>query len=161
MKKLLHFLILSLFLFSLSGCLIESEEESDGDDFKLTCRIDGEKRTFYAGGFGLDEYDNTYNNFYENKDNDEEYFSMQFPGSVTAGVYDQDSADFSIGYYDESGESYSSIYSGSTLTLTITEWGVEDGDSIEGTFSGNFCGPSGCKAITEGTFESELVVNKK
>jgi hypothetical protein len=156
-KHCIGFLFIAL-LASFSACFSEDDK---GDDYKLTCKIDGVSRTFYAGKFGLDTYDNTYSNFYESKDNDEEYFFLQFPHPVAVGTpYTRSVAKFEFSYNPPSSVDFSSALPSSTISVMVTEWGTNNGDPISGTFSGTLYNvSSGFVTITDGTFESKLVVN--
>lgn len=156
MKKYVLMFLFFGFLLNFCGCFSGSEDEGE-DEYKLTCKIDGVNKTFYSiGGFGLDDYDNTYNNFYDSKENDDESFSFKFPSDVAAGPYNKTSSNFYFDYHSLS-EIYYDNHASSNITVTVIEWGSDNGDPIRGTFSGDLCSDSGCKTITEGTFESKLI----
>lgn len=160
MKRFLFFLTIFALIFNLTSCLVEEEEESSSG-YVMTFKVDGVSKKFYGSKFGLDPYDSTYNNFYNNPDNDSEDVYVKLPGSITTGTYDQDDVDLVWDYSVSGTVSYSSEYSSSVLTLTVTAWGANSGDPIRGTFSGtiyNFAGSDSVE-ITEGTFESVLVIN--
>lgn len=157
-KFLLCLTILALIL-NLTGCF--ETTESSSSNYKLICKIDGVTRTFYAGGFGLNNVDYTYANFYDSEDDDEEYVFIELPHPVTENyAYDTDS-DFTFTYRPPVGSSYSTDVAGSTLTLTVTEWGTNHKDPIRGTFSGVLKQYTTANeiTITDGTFESILIVN--
>jgi hypothetical protein len=160
MKKILILLTFFALIFNLTSCLVEEEEESS-DSYKMTFKVNGVSKTFYGSKFGLDPYDDTYNNFYNNPDNGDEDVYVKFPESIAAGTYDQDEVDLIWDYSESSTVSYSSQYSSSVLTITVTEWGVTDGAPIRGTFSGTIYTFDGSDSvsITEGSFESALTVN--
>ncbi len=156
MKRLflvLTLLVLTPYLMSCSG-----KDDSKGDTYNLTCKIDGVAKTFVGGKFGLDNYDSTFNNFYNDPDNDVSHIYFKFPGNVAPGTYS--STDSMCDYRDAAGSDYYSEKTGATLTITITEWGTDDGSPIKGTFSGKLLNINGdAIEITEGTFESSLVVH--
>ena len=156
MKKFSLGAIVIALIFTLSSCFTSTDEGTS--DYRLTCKIDGVSKTFYAGGFGLETYNSTYNNFYESPDNENEYVYLKFPHPVVTNyAYSKADTDFELAYQVSSTENYTSSDSTATLTLTVTEWGTNNGDPIRGTFSGKISSLSGEKIITDGTFESELV----